>query len=152
MHFDSIQNSAGRQLLFGAGSYNGRTMKLRIKGDSLRLRVTPSEMSRLLQSGRIEETIHFGLENDAKLTYALMIVPAQAGGVALRHLPHQIAVAIPAALAHAWADGEQVGIYGAVDTEAGQLEIAVEKDFACLDKSGVENEDTYPNPNEGAVC
>jgi Family of unknown function (DUF7009) len=127
-------------------------MKLRIRGDSLRMRVTPSEMSRLLQSGRIEETIHFGLESDAKLTYAVMIVPAQNGGVALRYLPHEIAVVIPAVLAHAWASGEQVGVYGAVNTGAGQLEIAVEKDFACLDKSDAENEDTYPNPNEGVVC
>lgn len=128
-------------------------MKLRIKGDSLRMRVTPSEMSRLLQSGRIEETIHFGVESDARLTYALMIVPAaRDGGIALRHLPHEIAVAIPSHLAHAWADGKQVGIYGAVDTGAGQLEIAVEKDFACLDKSDAENEDSYPNPNEGVVC
>lgn len=127
-------------------------MKLRIKGDSLRMRVTPSEMSRLLQSGRIEETIHFSLESGAKLTYALMIVSAQDGGIALRHLPQEIAVVIPAALAHAWASGQEVGIYGAVDTGAGRLEIAIEKDFACLDKSDAGNEDTYPNPNEGAVC
>lgn len=126
-------------------------MKLRIKGDSLRLRVTPSEMSRLLQSGRIEETIHFSLESDAKLTYALMLA-AQDGGIALRHLPHEIAVVISSALAYAWADGEQVGIYGAVNTAAGLLELAIEKDFACLDKNDGENEDTYPNPSQGIVC
>ncbi len=46
-------------------------MKLRIKGNSLRLRVSPSEMERLLSAGRIEEIIHFAQEPDAKLTYAL---------------------------------------------------------------------------------
>ena len=34
-------------------------MKLRIQGNSLRLRITPSEMARLLANGRIEETICF---------------------------------------------------------------------------------------------
>jgi hypothetical protein len=34
----------------------------------------------------------------------------------------------------------------------GQLEIAVEKDWACLDKDEAENVDTFPNPNAGASC
>ena len=46
-------------------------MKLRIQGNSLRLRVSPSEMTRLLEAGRIEETIHFAHGGDARLTYAL---------------------------------------------------------------------------------
>ena len=126
-------------------------MKLRIKGDSLRLRVSPSEVFRLLESGRIEETIHFGTERDAKLTYALLAVSGQTTPVTLRHLPHEIALLVPAVQARAWADTEQVGIYGAVDTGAGKLELAVEKDFACLDRSA-ENHDTYPNPSQDVVC
>jgi hypothetical protein len=35
-------------------------MKLRAKGNSLRFRVSRSELSRLMQTGRIEETIQFG--------------------------------------------------------------------------------------------
>jgi hypothetical protein len=127
-------------------------MKLRIKGDSLRLRVSPGEMSRLLQSGRIEETIHFGPEPDAALTYALLTGTAQDNVITVRYLPREIAVLVPTARARAWADSDQVGIYGATDTGTGQLELAVEKDFACLDKSVVENHDTYPNPNQGVAC
>ena len=37
-------------------------MKLRIKGNSLRFRVSPSELMRLLESGRLEESIRFGRE------------------------------------------------------------------------------------------
>ena len=44
-------------------------MKLRIKGDSLRLRVGPAEVERLTGSGRIEETIHFA--PGVQMTYAL---------------------------------------------------------------------------------
>lgn len=126
-------------------------MKLRIKGDSLRLRVAPSEVVRLLEAGRIEETIHFGPGADDALTYAVEHV-AQAGPVSVRYAPREIAVVVSRADIRAWSDGDEIGIYGELNTGAGALEIAVEKDFACLDKNDAENADTFPNPNQGTVC
>jgi hypothetical protein len=32
------------------------------------------------------------------------------------------------------------------------LNVIVEKDFACLDLSDAENEDTFQNPELGAAC
>jgi hypothetical protein len=130
-------------------------MKLRIKGDSLRLRISPSEMDRLLQAGRIEETVHFGAQHDAKLTYALITSsenPAQGADMDVLYRDQEITVSIAAPHARGWAQGSQVGIYAAVNTGAGQLQLAVEKDFACLDNSEAENHDTFPNPNQAAVC
>jgi hypothetical protein len=46
-------------------------MKLRIKGNSLRLRESRSEGTRLLKGERVEETIHFTSQVIPKLTYAL---------------------------------------------------------------------------------
>jgi hypothetical protein len=122
-------------------------MKLRINGDSLRLRVGPSELARLMETGRIEETIRFGLEDEARLTYALEV-----GGVdalSVRHKGTRVAVILPSKSAWAWANGGDVGVYGSVGVLNGQLEIAVEKDWACLDKSDGENADTFPNPKQG---
>jgi hypothetical protein len=127
-------------------------MKLRIKGDSFRLRISPSEMSRLLESGRVEETIHFGPEDDAKLTYALLTGSGTEDAFAVRRTATEIALEVPALLVRAWSASEQVGMYGVIDNGTGQLELAVEKDFACLDKSNAENTDTYPNPNQGVTC
>lgn len=126
-------------------------MKLRIKGDSLRLRITPREVSRLLETGRIEETIHFGPETDARLSYALMTQSAREN-VMVRYLPGEITVLISTEQARIWAESDHVGIYGAVEISCGQLQLAIEKDFACLDKDDTENQDRYPNPNQGAVC
>jgi hypothetical protein len=130
-------------------------MKLRIKGDSLRLRITPSEMRRLLSEGRIEETIHFAAEDAAYLTYALERSPV-AREVSVQYRPGQVTVLVPASQACAWAEGDEVGVYGTLNLGAGQLEIAVEKDWACLDKSGDESrddgQDTFPNPNQGRAC
>jgi hypothetical protein len=68
-------------------------MKLRIKGNSMRLRVSPSEMKRLLSDGRIEEIIRFGSEPDAKLTYALEQA-ASNEQIAVRYRPQEVTVVL----------------------------------------------------------
>jgi hypothetical protein len=130
-------------------------MKLRIKGDSLRLRISPGEMSLLLQHGRIEETVHFGPEHDAKLTYALLASadhPAQGEAMKLLYRPQAISVVVAAIQVRTWANGTEVGMYAEVNTGEGQLELAVEKDFACLDKGTADNQDTFPNPSQRTTC
>jgi hypothetical protein len=126
-------------------------MKLRMKGNSLRLRVSPSEMSHLLDTGRIEETIHFAPDHNARLTYALEH-HAEAKSVSVRYRPQEVTVIVSSEGVRQWASGPDVGLYGETATSDGALELAIEKDFACLDKSNVENADTFPNPNQGAVC
>lgn len=122
-------------------------MKLRIKGDSLRLRVGPSEVQRLMNSGRIEETIHFAPA--AHLTYALEHSKTAACLSAIQS-SGEVAVIVPTSVAQAWASGDDVGIYGAIPNGSGFLELAVEKDFACLDSTHTRDRDAYPNPK--AAC
>lgn len=122
-------------------------MKLRIQGDSLRLRVTPSEVLQLITTGRVVETIHFAPGDH--LSYALQH-SATASCIAVSHQPHEVTVIVPTSAAQAWADGDDVGIYSAVPNGSGSLSLAIEKDFACLDASHTGNRDTYPNPK--AAC
>jgi len=127
-------------------------MKLRISGNSIRLRVRRSEVAKLIAGERIVETVHLGGGEQGALTYALGTEP-DAAGVQLRYEGREILVLLPKDEARAWAGTEQVGIYAAVDVGAsGKLDVIVEKDFACLDLSDAENEDTFPNPELGAVC
>ena len=46
-------------------------MKLRIKGNSLRLRISRSEVARLLEGDCLEETIHFAPEACCKVHLCL---------------------------------------------------------------------------------
>jgi hypothetical protein len=126
-------------------------MKLRIKGKSLRLRVSPSEMMRLQEVGRIEETIRLSADPSAILTYALEMDP-EVSFLSIRYAPQHVTVVAPGGVVHRWASSSDVGIYGTLDLGEETLEISVEKDFACLDRSDGENADTFPNPHEGAVC
>lgn len=126
-------------------------MKLRMKDGSLRLRLAPSEVGRLLKEGRVAETVYFAQGDVAKLTYALQTAENTAP-VSVRVGEQELAVVVPAGSARYWAESTEVGLYGQVPVANGVLEIAIEKDFACLDKSEAENTDTYPNPKEGTVC
>ncbi len=127
-------------------------MKLRIKGNSLRLRLSRSEVDRLSRRERLEETIHFAPHAEAKLTYAL----EQASSVSVpgvRYSQGEITVLLPAALADTWCSTDLVGIAERVGLGAlGSLELVIEKDFACLDRSEEENEDTFANPHAEAVA
>ena len=127
-------------------------MKLRIKGDSLRLRISRSEMERLVAVGRIEETVHFTAVAGESFTYALEHA-AEALGVSVRYEPGSVAVIVPTESVLRWTDESQVGIYESVALDSKRnLDLILEKDFACSDGSDADNVDTFTNPAEAAAC
>jgi hypothetical protein len=127
-------------------------MKLRIKGDSLRVRVSRSEVAKLLAGECLEETVHFTPEARAKFTYALRQEPSLSRPT-VQYTESRVAILIPADQANAWGTSDQVGIAEEISLgELGSLALLIEKDFACLDRSGEDNEDTFPNPNAGTSC
>ena len=127
-------------------------MKLRIKGNSLRLRVSRSELARFQAGGRIEETIHFTAAPEANLTYALESA-SEPLPVTVRYGSREVTVILSEDRARIWEAQSEIGVYTTLDMgSAGSLEVAVEKDFACLDGSDEDNSDTFANPHTGATC
>lgn len=121
-------------------------MKLRIKGNSLRLRITRPELDRLMSEGRVEETISFAPDDRSRLTYSLEHTATTAFPV-VRFIPPSLEVRIPTLQAQKWSLGEDVGIHATIDLgPKGSLELLLEKDFACLHGSEDENKDAFPNP------
>jgi len=124
-------------------------MKLRLKGDSIRLRLGPGEVQRLLAAGSVVERTGFGL-GLASLSYSLEVSPA-ARAVSAGFDAGRLRVTVPAAEARAWAaSAERVAI--AADQDAGdgrRLSILVEKDFECL--HGQDGDDAFPNPERGGA-
>ncbi len=127
-------------------------MKLRIKGDSLRVRVSRSEVARLLVGDCLEETIHFGQQENAKLTYALQR-DTSVSKLTVQYTQNRVAILLSTDQANAWCITDQVGIAEEISLGSlGSLALLIEKDFACLDRSDEDNEDTFPNPKIGAAC
>lgn len=123
-------------------------MKIRMMGNSVRLRVGRAELARFLADGRIEETVRFAASPEAGFTYALEVSAPGSTAATVRYAPRHLAVQITPEQVDHWRKEDEVGVYTEVDIGAGQaLEIAIEKDFACVHGSESENADSFPNPN-----
>jgi hypothetical protein len=127
-------------------------MKLRIKGDSLRLRVSRSEVASILAGVCLEDSIHFTPEASAEFSYALQKDPSVIRPT-VQYIGNKVTILIPAEQANAWGVTDQVGIAEDISLgNLGTLALLIEKDFACLDRSDEDNQDTFPNPKVGATC
>jgi hypothetical protein len=106
-------------------------MKLRIQGNSLRLRLSEAEVQQFAQTGRVAEAVAFGPGPDQTLQYVL----AQREGLAaitVEYSGNTVTVCIPEVVAAAWIGNVAAGLSGSVDngTEKG-LKILVEQDQHC---------------------
>jgi hypothetical protein len=127
-------------------------MKLRIRGDSLRLRVGPSEAQQLAAGGKVLETISFGLAPHQTLTYCLEAADSVVSTIAVFE-SNCIRVTIPLKAARQWFESDTIAIEAnqAIDRTR-SLQLLIEKDFECLDRKTPTGEDTYPHPTAAGSC
>lgn len=120
-------------------------MKIRIKGDSLRLRLSRGEVDRFGQEGYIEEQTAFA---NGTFTYALRR-REDGDHLAADFDGAKITVYVPAAQAAEWTGTDLVGLRHFEETAPGrQLFLLLEKDFKCLDGEVLEDQsDNYDNPS-----
>lgn len=121
-------------------------MKLRIRDNSLRLRLTRGEVDTLRKDGLTQARIEF--PGGRSLAYVVESSPACVSPGAF-FSENVIAVRLPETTVLAWASTEQVSIEGEQLADDGQsLSILVEKDFACLvPRDDEDPSDMYSNPN-----
>jgi hypothetical protein len=123
------------------------TLKLRIQGNSIRLRLSRSEVGLVQRQGRIGAAVCF--PGGATFEYFLE-TSAASDRVEARLAGACLTVSLPEAAVRQWASTEQVSI--AAEQPLGQndkLSILVEKDFACLKPREDEDEsDMFPHPGE----
>ena len=119
-------------------------MKLRILGNTIRFRLSRSEMEQLENIGVVENTTDFGL--GAQLLYKLEIGLHDC--LEAIYSDDCIRVFVPKVMAQRWMQTDEITLQGEKSLDSGaQLKILLEKDFACLNpRQGDENMDTFPNP------
>jgi hypothetical protein len=121
-------------------------MKLRILDDSIRLRLSQSEVERIAQGEAVHS--HTRFLDGFFLSYGLE--PSAATEIGATFLDNVITVRVPAEPARTWATTDQVTLIASQPFEGGELAILVEKDFECLEpRAGAEDRDSFPNPKGG---
>jgi hypothetical protein len=112
-------------------------MKLRLEGNSIRLRVRKSDLIKLQNEGAITETLMF--PNSLLLKYQL-ITDNTAAVIDAQLSAEAMTVSIPLSIATNWLNSDAVGIES---TLSSGLFILIEKDFPCTDRPWEDTSDTF---------
>ncbi len=121
-------------------------MKIRIKGNSIRYRLTKTEIANFGKNGYLEERTAF--VNGTAFRYRL---EKKAGTDELQatYSDNTIIITVPEKIANEWVTTEVVGYNNTSTLGNGkELFLLIEKDFACLDHTFEDQSDNYPNPNK----
>ena len=118
-------------------------MKIRIRGNSVRFRLTKSEVHRLCEEGIIEEKTEF---NESSFIYSVK-ASAQHDNLYASFFEGAIVLYIPNLLLKNWNVNDKVGFYNTRKLKNGKdLMLTLEKDFVCMDETVEDQSDNYPNP------
>ena len=127
-------------------------MKLRVRDNSIRLRLTQGEVEQVRASGLVRGRTR--LPGSHSFDYVLESSPATVKPEA--HMSSNVlTVRVPQLDIAGWADSDKISIAARQDLGDGEeLTILVEKDFVCLTGRDDEDEsDMYPHPQaESGSC
>lgn len=118
-------------------------MKIRIKGNSVRFRLTQTEVKKLSEQGYVKETTNFG---ETVFTYR---VKTEKGldNLLADCKDNSITLKIPEKLGQEWYSNDRVGFENFLElNNVTKLHLLLEKDFTCLDNTIEDQSDNYPNP------
>ncbi len=120
-------------------------MKLRIRDNSVRLRLTQGEVEVLKEKGLVSARTQF--PGGRSFVYEVESSPASVTPAA-HYSENRLTVRLPETVVLAWARSQQVSMEGEQRLgEGGVLKLLVEKDFRCLaPREGEDESDMYPHP------
>lgn len=106
-------------------------MKIRMQGNSLRLRLSETEVQQFGAGKRVKETIIFGLDEEDILTYILtQTIEKKQVDVLFKN--NTITIEIPATQVLIWANSNQTSLSEKIPNGQPEgLKVLIEKDLDC---------------------
>ncbi len=127
-------------------------MKLRIRGNSIRLRLLKGEIDALGRHEQVVETTRLGAGPANKLTYILGTHTEKAT-ILTNWADGTLLVTVRENLATELAQTSKVSLSEKIAFEDEVLKVLIEKDFKCLTARPDEDEsDNFQNPQETHLC
>jgi hypothetical protein len=120
-------------------------MKLRLKGNSIRYRLSKTDIEAFGENGYIEERTEIGPD---MFVYSLQKSDELNLGATLG--TNKLTIYMPASWVSEWVTTERVGYEHYMNLPNGnKLYLLLEKDFKCLDETSEDQSDNYDNPLTG---
>ena len=121
-------------------------MKVRIKGNSVRYRLSKSEVAKFGEVGALAETTETLGE-----TFCYQLLRAPVETLTVHFHQNTLTFSVPLAIAQTWVQTEEIGFSHKLQLPNGtEVYLLLEKDFVCIDNTFEDQSDNYPNPN--AAC
>ncbi|HTE32825.1 MAG TPA: hypothetical protein VK666_20730 [Chryseolinea sp.] len=118
-------------------------MKLRIKGNSIRIRLSKTEVDDLVSGSIQHDSTSFG---NSSFGYTVQPVNYD-GSLFAAYDNNTITLYVPKALLKDWSENSVVGFETMMPLEnSGHLQLLLEKDFKCIDKTMEDQSDLFDNP------
>ena len=126
-------------------------MKLRLKGNSIRVRLDRRDIEGLVDQGRIDDALRFG--PGQVFSYAVEVGVAPRDRPKASYADGRLTIRIDPEDVEEWLASERVGFDHQQVVDGGVVRVLLEKDFACIDRPlDEEADDAYAFPNPAAVC
>ncbi|MEO0339938.1 MAG: hypothetical protein AAF242_12070 [Bacteroidota bacterium] len=128
-------------------------MKIRILNDSIRLRLSQTEVNTLVDQGIVRASTRFGAVEAAVFSYQIKI-EEKVDLLSANYAADLMTIFINKNIVQAWAaDDTHISLKSAMPVGEGQtLSLLVEKDFKCLSPTRTEDEsDLFPHPKEESI-
>lgn len=124
-------------------------MKLRIKANSVRIRLTKTEVNKLATESYLQEvtvlpgqTFIYAIKSDDNAT-----------ALTIAYENNILTMMVPKSFAANWHQNDMVGMDAWMQVnEKEKLYLLLEKDFVCLDETAEDQSDNYENPNKKPVA
>ncbi len=122
-------------------------MKIRIRGNSIRVRLQKQELGHLLERNQVVEQTSIG----SRTFYYAIESSDSAPTICATFNGEGILISAPREMVRNWAASEELSLYGEQPEPTGVLKILVEKDLKCIKPRSSplweDESDAYPNPN-----
>jgi hypothetical protein len=120
-------------------------MKIRIKENSVRYRLTQTEVKHFCEKGWLEQCTEFHTK-----TFTYAVKQDFIENLQVDFSDNTVTLKVPKNFAKDWYDNDVVGLEHYVDLSDGtKFFLLLEKDFACLDNTHEDQSDKYPHPKAG---
>lgn len=119
-------------------------MKIRIKGNSIRLRLTKTDVANLNKTGKVsEQTV---VAPGQVFSYELSADPA-AENISAQFADNRITVTLSGETFKTLTETDEITVQGNQENgESDSLLLLIEKDLKCLDTTFEDQSDMYENP------